>query len=162
MAVRGPKQNVDRVFAEALQRFSAFYRQVPSATATSPGVAAAVFPRLRKADTPILFRHPTADRWLCVAGTWLYDGRGGQDAACRLVHDWGASTQPIKKLARKLDGMFAILEIDTDQPAIEVVTDRLGTLHVYLARIDDCQVLSTSSLVIASLRQFLWDLESCR
>ena len=61
-----------------------------------------------------------------------------------------------------IDGTFALALQDEATGKLVVVTDRLGTLHVYAARLGSTLLICTSSLVLAALLRASWDPAGCR
>ncbi len=96
----------------------------------------------------------------CGVGTWFYEGSAGIEALRQLSHI-AAHNPAIPPLAlRALDGWFALLLFKDNEA--ELITDRLGEFHVYASSIDGQTVVSTSSMVLATLTGARWDPDGCR
>jgi asparagine synthase (glutamine-hydrolysing) len=88
--------------------------------------------------------------FLCGAGTWFYEKAAGEEALQRMA------ASAVKRWLGKVDGAFALAVID-GRGEIRLVTDLLGTLHVYSAEIGPAAVVCTSSIVLAVLADPEWD-----
>jgi len=97
--------------------------------------------------------------WVCGAGTLFYRNSAEARALQLLLGD--ATPATLEQCAKRAEGIFAIAA-GFSTGSLAIVTDRLGTLHVYKANIGGCVVLSTSSLALAALNDARWDMEACR
>ena len=118
------------------------------------GTAVAQFARRCAPSLPI---DTDASAWSLATGCWLDGGRADGPALARLGAALRAGRAGWQAAARSLDGFFAVASGDAAGRELHLATDRTGTLHVYRVRIDGCQVLSTSSLVLAALAGAAFD-----
>lgn len=130
---------------EVLRHFKgiAFTDQIATPTA-----AAAVAPAARATDKRI-WRSPAGDVWVVDLGIWLpIPARRGLDGSWLLAHylENGALA-----LAQRLQGLFVIMIGDARTGETHVITDRCGSLHVFLREDPDALWLSTSSAVLGRL-----------
>lgn len=139
---------VRELLARGVQRFERLGAGRPELRFEQGTTAVARFPR-RCAPSPA--SDERAPGWAVAAGCWLAarhaDGAAlaGLGAALRSdLHEWQGA-------AAKLDGFFAFAAGDAAGRELAVATDRTGTLHVYRVRAEGCELLSTSSLVLATL-----------
>ncbi|MBV5310958.1 hypothetical protein [Chromatium okenii] len=87
--------------------------------------------------------------WLTWSGTWFYrdDCVPALDGAALLQR---FLTVGKKQLALDLAGQFVILIGDAHNQTLHVITDRCGSLHVFVAETADGFAVSTSSAVLAA------------
>lgn len=124
------------------------------------GVGVVKFPRLVRGSTRIA-RDGSGAAWVAAAGTWFLEGRDPASALAELgrrLHEEGL--EPADALG-ELDGSYVLAAGRDGSPSLTVITDRVGTLHAYQARIESSLVISTSSLVLAALASPEWDTQSC-
>jgi asparagine synthase (glutamine-hydrolysing) len=152
----GAAEAATAVFRRGLQMFEILAGLLPSECSTGP-VSVAAFPAI-KSGPPALARGPAPGDWICGAGTWFYDGASGQEGLRRIER--AAREKPDSDWLKPLDGAFALALCRGGR--LQVITDPLGTLHVYAARTADCNAVCTSSLVLAALTRPEWDIEACR
>ncbi len=134
----------DRACA-ALRRFKnvAFTDQI-----ATPAVAAAIAPAARTTDKRI-WRSPGGEAWLVDLGVWLpIPARRGLDGTWLLAQylEHGAP-----HLAQRLQGLFVIVIGDVRTGETHVITDRCGSLHVFLREDPDALWVSTSSAALGRL-----------
>lgn len=125
-------------------------------TLTAGSTRAAVFPLLARPGAGIV-RAVRSGRWIFGAGTPFYEGRAGRAALDTLLRE----TESGPLAAGRTEGIFALV---LGQPggAFDVLTDRLGNLHVYQRRVRGATVVCTSSLVLAGLEPWSPDWHGCR
>lgn len=147
------------LFEKGLACFERIAGSTPSATMAEGAVRAAKFDRAHGRSIPLF--HP-GQHWLVSAGTWFH--RGGSRPG-ELIEEWQdvlSHDRPLEVLGGDLDGMFTVVLGDSGSDELTVVTDRLGTLATFEAEIDGCRVISTSSLVLASMMKASFDLAAVR
>ncbi len=153
------ERNVPVLLAEALDRFDRLCGLEPLDRWVAGPLAVVKFPRGFKGSTGIA-RAERSQRWSAGAGTWLYRGTALETAldavSRRLARDPGG----LPAVLDELDGAFALATGDGSGPPL-LVTDRVGSLHVYRRRIGTAVVASTSSMVLAALGPVTWDPASC-
>lgn len=112
---------------------TAFLAVAPSAKATDKRIA-------RSADDQV---------WIADLGLWLpFPAERGRDAAW-LIDQYLA--HGAEGLARRLQGLFALLIVDQRTRQVHVITDRCGSLHIYWRQLADGVAVCTSSAVLAKL-----------
>ncbi len=101
---------------------------------------------------------PETGSWLAVAGTPFH--RSGSSEAEYLLAQYlkiGA-----ERLAAELDGFFVIIAGNAATRQIVVITDVVGSLHVYHRQFGSGIALSTSSQVLAELDEVSLDAVGCQ
>ena len=148
---------IDSVFERGVAILSNLCGRPPCDELKSFGARVAKFPRLC-APTPGIARGEAPGAWTCPVGTPFFEGTtevGLQALALNAEHTG------LTCALKGINGIFAIA-IGARDGSLILITDRLGTLHVYRANIRGCLVLCTSSLTLAALADADWDLEACR
>ena len=151
------------LFEGAISTFQRLCGLSPCDSSLGEGLLVAKFPRLRVPSGPIAC-DVQSGAWVCDAGTWTL--RGERDCG-RLATTIGrasleTSTDVLCRESRELDGMFALVCGGRSREEATIITDRLGRLHVYLAKSGGCLLASTSSLVLAAITHPEWDVVGCR
>jgi len=117
-------------------------------SATCATASLAVAPAAKATDKRIAH---SADGQVSIAdlGLWLpFPAERGRDAAW-LIEQY--LTHGADGLARRLQGLFALLIVDQRSRQARVITDRCGSLHVYWRQLADGVAVCTSSAVLAKL-----------
>lgn len=149
-------QETRSLFERGVEAFQRIYQLRPADSVTAPTMQAAVFPNGQGKAAPI---HRLFSGWVCGAGCWFFDGLTGEAALQRMgQRERDAAGQWL----RDIDGTFALAWQDDTTGKLVVVTDRLGSLHVYTARLRATVLICTSSLVLAALLRPAWDPVGCR
>lgn len=141
---------------KALRAFHSLAGLTPSAEQTVADCVAIKFAKLNGSGSGILVDEATRS-WVCGAGTFLTREQYG-DAALSLMLACGASAP----LLSEWNGIFALAAFDGRTSELSIVTDRLGSLHIYKAAVAGCILISTSSLVLAAIARPEWDVVACR
>ena len=119
-----------------------------SDSATSATACLAVAPSTKATDKRIA-RSADGQVWIADLGLWLpLPAERGRDATW-LVEQYLA--HGAEGLARRLQGLFALLIVDQRTRQAHVITDRCGSLHVYWRQLADGVAVCTSSAVLAKL-----------
>jgi len=119
-----------------------------SDSATSATASLAVAPAAKSTDKRIA-RSADGQVWIADLGLWLpFPAERGRDAAW-LIDQYLA--HGAEGLARRLQGLFALLIVDQRTRQVHVITDRCGSLHVYWRQLADGVAVCTSSAVLAKL-----------
>ena len=144
------------IYASALSLYESLSHLKPCSELTAGSTAVAKFSRL-KAETPGI-RHSVDGRyWICAAGTYFYRGVTGSDGLDLLLAEMPRIDAGDGTCLTDMDGIFGLACGSCNGDDLTVVTDRLGSLHLYMATVDSCLVLSTSSMIIAALHRPRWD-----
>lgn len=141
-------------FRQGVAALTRFKRVEISATSVGATAALAVAPPAVGTAQDIV---RTPDRQVSIAafGTWLpLPAQAGKDAAWLL--DQYLAHGPAG-LARRLQGLFALLIVDERQQQAHVVADRCGSLHVYWRKWAGGHAVSLSSAVLAMLGDTRFD-----
>jgi hypothetical protein len=146
------------LFERGVEVFERIYQLHPADSVTGPADCAAVFPNYQGKAAPVE-RPATAPGWICGAGCWFFEGVGGEAALRRIGQ---RSRDAAGQWLQDIDGTFVLALRDGVTGKLVVVTDRLGSLHVYTARLGSTALICTSSLVLAALLRPAWDPVGCR
>jgi asparagine synthase (glutamine-hydrolysing) len=114
----------------------------------TPAAAAAVAPPIRTSDKKI-WRSPAGDVWLVDLGLWLpIPARAGLNGSWLISRylEGGA-----ERLAKELQGIFAIVIGDSRTGETHVITDWCGSLHLFVREDPDACWLSTSSATLGRI-----------
>lgn len=115
-------------------------------SATSATASLAVAPSTKATDKRIA-RSADGQVWIADLGLWLpLPAERGRDAAW-LIEQYLA--HGAEGLARRLQGLFALLIVDQRTRQARVITDRCGSLHVYWRQLADGVAVCSSSAVLA-------------
>lgn len=150
---------VRALLARGVARFAALGMGRPDLQLELGSTAVARFPQ-RAATTPS--SEEGAPGWAVASGCWLDGGRSDGAALTSLGDALRFDLYGWQQAAASLDGFFALAAGDAEGRELHVATDRTGTLHVYRARVEGCELLSTSSLVLAALAGADFDLVAVR
>jgi len=115
-------------------------------TATSATASLAVAPAAKATDKRIA---RSADGQVLIAdlGTWLpLPAERGRDATWLIEQYLALGAEG---LARRLQGLFALLIVDQRTRQAHVITDRCGSLHIYWRQLADGLAVCTSSAVLS-------------
>ncbi len=161
LIVQGPDRAAsEALFASGVAAFRSLAGLEPAATiAPEPATArpwVASFPQLCARESG-LYRGDGG--WMSAAGTMFFRRRAGRRALEDLAAASAGAT--LTGLLCDVDGIFA-LAMGGAGDELTLVTDRLGSLHLYLAKSGSCLLASTSSMVLAALLRPEWDLIGCR
>lgn len=143
VVLAGREETGRRAFGILLERLCAFKRRTACVEldsgvlrlATAPN-GQGVAPALVQGDDGI---------WLVALGTPLPRASQAWDSAEQLASYRRHGVEP---LARSLQGQFALVIGDPSAGAVHVLTDRCGSLHLFLAERDGAVFVSTSSAVL--------------
>jgi len=155
------EREVQSLFQRGLLAFEKLVRLRPQQEFNSGSTAVAKFPKLLKPTSGIV-QNSVGPGWVCGAGTWFYDGMAGETALAALLQVSATGERALQSRLEAVDGIFAVALGNPATDELSVITDRVGSLHIYRTRINSCLVLSTSSMVPAALSHPAWDLVSCR
>ncbi len=153
----GPE--TESLFRRGLALFESLHHIQPVAQQTTAAGAVAVLPSLHGPRTGIV--EDGSGGWICGAGTWFFEGAAGEEGLRRMLRHPRRDHSAAAWL-KEIDGAFAIALSGPEPGALRVVTDLLGTLHIYSASTGSAAVICTSSLVLAALLRPAWDPIGCR
>lgn len=158
LLVQGPA--ADHLFENGLRHFQEITGLAPSSQCRFGSTAIATFPK--RFGTPVgIIRSSESSGWICGAGTWFYEGKTGSPALAAMRSTNLTPGSEERDLAG-IDGLFVIAFGDRRGEEAGLITDRLGSLHLYVTTVDTCLVASTSSMVLAALTHPEWDPIGCR
>lgn len=159
LAVNGQDHRLKRIaFQNGLRIFKRVHKLSPIKEIDTVATKLALFPCLLS-RTPKVVRSSTG--YMCGVGTWFYQGASGEEALRRLATDTLSLRNAKLEHLCDIDGWFAVASLQEDGD-ITLVTDRLGEFHVYMVRMGECIIISTSSLVLGALSDASWDSMGCR
>ncbi len=129
----------------------------PQSTIGTDWSLAASFSRLNGSGS-VIASDPTTGSWLGLVGTCFHrSGRSHPEHLLQHYLESGAS-----QLGRDLEGFFVAIVGDGTSQEITVITDIIGSCHFYIRQLDGATVLSSSSLVLASLGDLTPDPLGCQ
>ena len=149
---------VKELFDRGLAIFEKLYHVRPADSLIRQNDAVALFPN-HQGKSAAVHRTTSPPGWLCGAGCWFFEGLAGQAALQQIGQ---RSRDTAGRWLQDIDGTFALALQDEKTGNVVVVTDRLGTLHVYTAGLRSTILICTSSLVLAALLRPRWDPDGCR
>ena len=148
---------VARLTGRGVALFRMLHGLSPAATHSRVASSVAIFPSLFSSASHVVV---TEEGCTCGAGTWFYQDAVGTEALKRLSRAMACDASAREYRLGALDGWFVVLQIGDGDA--ELITDRLGELHVYASSIHGHTVVSTSSMVLAALTGAAWDPDGCR
>lgn len=146
------------LFQLGLRRMRQIKGQLLDSMVETNWARAAVFARQNGSGSPVANDEATGS-WLLTVGTWFHSSglTSGDDAKLLArAMDVGAET-----LAEKLEGFFVIVFGDGRTREVFVITDIIGSRHCFIRHVNQCAVLSTSSLLLAGLGPVELDKTGC-
>jgi asparagine synthase (glutamine-hydrolysing) len=141
----------------AVQAMTANAGRPPDSTIRNSWSFAAAFARQNGSSSAIASDANTGS-WVAVVGTCFHQSAcNDPDSLLRQYLSHGAD-----QLSRSLEGFFAVIVGDGGTKEIIVITDVIGSCHLYCRQTGDAIVLSSSSLALASLGQVSLDPVGCQ
>ena len=152
LVVQGGAPDASRALYErGLAAFASIHGARPEASAAAgPATFVAKFAR-RCVAAPGLVRDAESGDVGLSAGAFVAEGRSDAAVLRALRSVLLEGGGPLSDAQRRLDGYFVLLAARGSNGEVRVLTDRVGGLHAYEAQRDGCVLLSTSSLVLASV-----------
>ena len=129
----------------------------PDSTISGDWSFAASYRRLNGTGASVAL-DPKTGSWLAVLGTLFH--RSANNSAGFLLEQY--VTVGAQRLARDLDGFFAVIAGDAASREIVVITDVMGSLHFYHRQLVSGTALSNSSLLLAQLDAASLDAVGCQ
>jgi asparagine synthase (glutamine-hydrolysing) len=152
LVVHGPDaSSVRAVFEEALRVHRRLFGAEPDDAALGAATGVAVFGSARGPAGTIA--RAADGRWVAGAGV-IFPGHAAELLLGR--------SPGLDGTLACVEGMFALALGDPSARTLTLVTDRLGSLHLYRTAVLRTAVLSTSSMVLAALAAPRWDPVGCR
>jgi hypothetical protein len=146
------------LFQAGLRRGRQLKGQTPDSTVETGWVRSAVFSRQNGSGSPIVADEVTGS-WLLAVGTWFHrHGLASGDEPGLLAWAIHAGAD---RLAEELEGFFVIVFGDGRTREVFVITDIIGSRHCFIRHVNQCAVLSTSSLLLAGLGPVDLDRTGC-
>jgi asparagine synthase (glutamine-hydrolysing) len=134
--------------ADTFQRGLARAAQPVQQTIAATGMHIAAFARWKGAGAA-LATEDASGRWLLAVGSWFHKEGASLGEEAALLSRIGRIGP--ERVARELEGFFAIMYGDPVTREIVVVTDPMGSRHCFVRDLGDCVAISTSSLLLARL-----------
>lgn len=150
-----------RVSARAASLFAALSGLKPEAQWSSGDAQLMLFAS-RHGGPPAVLESVHGRNALAVVGTCFYAGKSGVSGLRALATRLDTEDREWESALKDIDGCFVVIRTDADQRHITMITDLLGSLHVYVARQGACIAVSTSALVLAALFERPWNPVACR
>jgi asparagine synthetase B (glutamine-hydrolysing) len=150
-----------RLITRAEQLFASMCSLQPRSRKSSGCAEVLLFPRVN-GTSPTVYEADDRRSSLVGIGACFYDGRSGISALQGLASSLDANKGNWRTSLKGIDGCFALFQIGCETDKVTLITDRLGSLHVYAIQQDGCQAVSTSALVLAALFRKRWDPIACR
>lgn len=144
VVLAGSEETGQRAFAKLLRRLCAFKRREASEALDSPIMRLATAPNA-SGVAPTLVRCNDGSGWLVALGTPLPRSSACWDGAAQIDY---YRRYGVEQMARSLQGQFALVIGDPAAGVVHVVTDRCGSLHLFLVERDGAVFVSTSSAVL--------------
>jgi hypothetical protein len=157
----GDPQKVADLYSRAAVSFESLCRLKPSAEFREQSIAVAKFPRLHAPSAGIAWS-PTRSHWLCGVGTYFYQDKAAPACMDALLRDLNLEGAVNNACLAGVDGIFGLACGDSAGKDLYIITDPLGSLHLYMAFVDTCVLVSTSSMVLAALMRPKWNPVACR
>lgn len=163
IVVPGPaaeqRQRARQTFRHGMSCLQSLKGSVPALVLESGFADVASYRRRNGSGSPVV-SDPASGNWLVAVGTWFHDQGYGVGHEARLL----ARLNEIgpDRLARELEGFFAIVTGEAATGEVTVITDIAGTLHCYMRQLDGAVALSVSSLVLAALGEVTLDPVGCQ
>jgi asparagine synthase (glutamine-hydrolysing) len=101
---------------------------------------------------------PTTGSWLAALGTWFHDS-GAADASYLLERYLSDGAE---RFALEVNGFFAIVAGNATTRQVVVLTDVVGSLHLYCRQLPFGVAISTSSIALARLSEVTLDPIGCK
>ena len=161
LIVQGSDRNqTGRLFSHALDLFSIICAVPPAEILCEGATSVARFP-MRHNDSGGIVSE--AERWILGVGTWFQGHSSGRAALERTLRESQGSAGEVRiSGVENLNGVFSLVAGAADGSECFIVTDPIGSMHVYARHIGRCLIVSTSSLVLAALEPCHWEIDSCR
>lgn len=148
VAQQQQEAQADKLFRLGLERAQQIKNQTPGSIIESGQTASAVFVRKNASGSQIASDEQSGS-WLLTAGTWFHlQGLASGDEAQLLKQ---AIEIGVEKLAGWLEGFYVIAFYDGRTRELFLVTDIIGSRHCFTRQFGAATVVSTSSLLLASL-----------
>lgn len=146
-------------FRTALHYTNHFKALRPNNEIQTPWSYAASYPRVNGSGPPMVIDQ-ASQCWLLATGTWLHMDNFQVGDEAKLLDRYLAVGA--NQLGKELDGFFAIIIGDARTKTTHVITDLIGSCHVFNRANPEGQYLSGSSLVLASLGGYELDTIACQ
>jgi hypothetical protein len=153
----GATAEAEGLFRRAIHGIQARKQQVPNSTIFNGWSCAVSFPRWNGSGSSIV-SDPRTGSWLTVVGTCFHPS--GDSSPESLLRHY-LSTD-VDRLCRDLEGFFVVIVGDGRTREITVITDVIGSCHLYVRQLGSAAALSTSSLVLACLGDVSPDPMGCQ
>lgn|GEM_PF-725926 len=152
------RPEADQLFRAGLANARQIKGLQPSGLIQSHCARAASFARRDGSGSSIII-DPETQSWLLAVGSWFHAGGCASGSEARLLRrmiEVGA-----ERTAQELEGFFTIVFNNAVTHELFVVTDVIGSRHCFNRSIGQSEVISTSSLLAASLADCALDEMGC-
>ncbi len=151
----GFEQRGETAFRKGLQVAGDLWNQQTAGTLALRNIWAAGFSRWNGSGGGICEDKESGD-WLISIGTWIHSDDFGPNDQLRLLRNI-RNKGPLR-VAQDLEGFFVLAGTTDRRDEIFVLTDIIGSCHVFLRAWNGITALSGSSLLLAALAQSKIDL----
>ena len=149
----GPDSDeLKRLSRAAVRLFAGIAQITPLKLAERDGVAMAIFDSAARAGAARICEDENGVA--AGVGSWLFNG-GAQGNLKPLITAAASRPDAFADILERYDGFFGFVVATARN--VKVVTDPLGRLHLYEARLGRNRLVSTSSLVLAALLGASWE-----
>lgn len=149
--------HAERYFRRLVDASRAIHGLTPDSLVREPWSYVASFPRRNGSGNPVA-SDPGTSSWLAIAGTCFHES-GNQDPEHLLRQYLRGGAE---RLARDLEGFFAVLIGDGRTKHVTIITDIIGSYHLYIRQMADITAASDSSLALACVSDAVLDPVACQ
>jgi hypothetical protein len=146
----------EQSFCRLVHASQTILRTAPNSEVREIWSYAASFPRLNGSGKPIA-SDPQTGSWLAVDGTCFHPGNQEPDCLLQQYLRHGA-----ERLCRDLEGFFAIVIGDGRSKDVTIITDIVGSYHLFARQMGAITAISSSSLALACLGDTVLDAVACQ
>ena len=96
-----------------------------------------------------IVRDASSGALLAIIGTWVGANKTSAHTATGLLER--CLREPLRNVARDIDGAFALLFVDPRIHSVSIATDIVGSLHVFVSKIPGGLAVCTSARALAAI-----------
>ena len=153
------REEAQNFFHSAIKASNILKKLDPIDLLESEWVCAATFARKNGSGSQIA-NDPATKCWLFSIGTWFhYENFKSGEESILLTRYLKIGAE---KLSKELEGFFVIVIGNPITRRVHVITDITGSRHCYIRNLNHTILLSSSSRILASLRDYTLDPIGCQ
>ena len=152
-------REAQQIFQNGLSLFQTLRNENPTRLLELNWAWAASFPRKNGSGSPIVM-DPKTGNWLLASGVWFHKDDYGVGDELKLLHRF-CEVEPAC-VGKELEGFFVIVVGNQQKQELHVVTDIVGSCHVFMRSWPGVTAFSSSSLILAGLDQIMLDPIGCQ